>query len=79
MHENTIDSEEYMDIRWVLEEMNSNKMSRINGHKIEHFETPADNVVDSLKDFYYLLFGWQFKKGQTQACSMIKMLAKVAV
>ena len=46
-------------------------MSRINGHKVEHFETPADNV-DSLKDFYYSLFGWQFTKGQTQAYWMIK-------
>lgn len=41
-------------------------MSRINGHNVEHFETPADNV-DNLKDFYYSLFGWQFTKGQTQA------------
>jgi predicted enzyme related to lactoylglutathione lyase len=46
-------------------------MSRINGHKVEHFETPADNV-DSLKYFYYSLFGWQFTKGQTQARWMIK-------
>jgi predicted enzyme related to lactoylglutathione lyase len=46
-------------------------MSRINGHKVGHFEIPADNV-DSLKDFYSSLFGWQFAKGQTQAYWMIK-------
>jgi uncharacterized protein len=46
-------------------------MSRISGHKIGHFEIPADNV-DSLKDFYSSLFGWQFAKGQTQAYWMIK-------
>ncbi|HZA06544.1 MAG TPA: hypothetical protein VE619_02465 [Nitrososphaeraceae archaeon] len=56
--------------------MNNNKMSRINGHKIEHFETLADNVVDSLKDFYYSLFGWQFTKEQTQADWMIKNAGK---
>ena len=50
-------------------------MPRINGHKVEHFQTPVDNV-DSLKDFYYSLFGWQFTKGQTQAYWMIKNAGK---
>ena len=50
-------------------------MPRINRHNVEHFETPADNV-NSLKDFYYSLFGWQFTKGQTQAYWMIKNAGK---
>ena len=39
-------------------------MSRVDGHKVGHFEIPSDNV-ESLKDFYTSLFGWQFEKGQT--------------
>jgi predicted enzyme related to lactoylglutathione lyase len=48
-------------------------MSRNNGnkHKVGHFEIPADNV-DSLRNFYSSLFGWQFEKGQTQGYYMIK-------
>ena len=46
-------------------------MSRINGQKVGHFEIPANNV-ESLKDFYSSLFGWQFEKGQSQGYWMIK-------
>jgi predicted enzyme related to lactoylglutathione lyase len=53
-------------------------MSRKNAHSVRHFEIPADNV-ESLKDFYSSLFGWQFEKGQTQGYWIIKMLALVVV
>jgi uncharacterized protein len=46
-------------------------MSRKNAHSVGHFEIPADNV-ESLKDFYSSLFGWQFEKGQTQGYWIIK-------
>ena len=34
----------------------------VGNHQVCHFEIPADNV-DSLKNFYSSLFGWQFEKG----------------
>jgi uncharacterized protein len=40
-------------------------------NQVGHFEIPADNV-DSLKNFYSSLFGWQFEKGETQGYYMIK-------
>jgi predicted enzyme related to lactoylglutathione lyase len=46
-------------------------MSRLNGHKVGHFEIPSDNV-EGLKDFYSSLFGWQFEKGQTLGYWKIK-------
>src|ERR671922_465334 len=45
--------------------------NQTNRHNIEHFEIPAENV-DSLKNFYSSLFGWQFEKGETQGYWMVK-------
>jgi predicted enzyme related to lactoylglutathione lyase len=39
-------------------------MSRVNGHKVRHFEIPSDDV-EGLKDFYSSLFGLQSEKSQT--------------
>jgi predicted enzyme related to lactoylglutathione lyase len=59
--------------------VDNNNMSRKNtSYSVGHFEVPADNV-ESLKDFYSSLFGWQFEKGQTQGYWIIKMLALVVV
>ena len=38
---------------------------------VGHFEIPADNL-DSLKNFYSSLFGWQFEQGETKGYWMIK-------
>lgn len=43
----------------------------VGNHQVGYFEIPADNV-DSLKNFYSSLFGWQFEKGETQGYYMIK-------
>jgi predicted enzyme related to lactoylglutathione lyase len=42
-----------------------------NTHNVGHFEIPADNL-DSLKNFYSSLFGWQFEQGETKGYWMIK-------
>jgi predicted enzyme related to lactoylglutathione lyase len=49
--------------------MSSN--NRRTSHEVGHFEIPADNV-DSLRNFYSSLFGWQFEKGETEGYWMIK-------
>jgi predicted enzyme related to lactoylglutathione lyase len=40
-------------------------------HNIVHFEIPSDNV-ERLKEFYSSIFGWQFKKGQTEGYWIIE-------
>ena len=42
-----------------------------NTHNVGHFEIPADDL-DSLKNFYSSLFGWQFEQGETKGYWMIK-------
>lgn len=49
--------------------MSSN--NRRTSHEVGHFEIPADNV-DSLRNFYSSLFGWQFERGETEGYWMIK-------
>lgn len=46
-------------------------MSTTNRHEVGHFEIPAENV-DSLRNFYSSLFGWNFEKGEKQGYYMIK-------
>ena len=42
-----------------------------NRHEVGHFEIPAENV-DSLRNFYSSLFGWEFEKAETQGYYMVK-------
>ena len=46
-------------------------MTSVGNHQVGHFEIPEDNV-ENLKNFYSLLFGWQFERGETQGYYMIK-------